>query len=51
LIKTSSNFALSFSNKLIVTNLDKLVGEFSSRSENAFARRVEGHPSAADLEY
>jgi hypothetical protein len=33
---------LSFSNKLIVDNLDKLVGEFSSRGENAFVHRVEG---------
>jgi hypothetical protein len=42
---------LSFSDKLIVTNLDELVGEFSSRGENAFVRRVEGQPSAADLEH
>jgi hypothetical protein len=32
----------AFSNKLTVSNLDKLVGEFSSRNENAFVRKVEG---------
>jgi hypothetical protein len=52
LIKTTRILPLlSFSNKPSVTKLDKLVGEFSSRGEDAFVRGIEGHPSAADLEH
>jgi len=42
-----SSAGLSFSSKLDVTNLDKLVGEFSTR----FCPRSERHTSAADLEH
>jgi hypothetical protein len=44
LTKSTSKFLplLSFSNKLIVSHLDKGIAEFTSRGENAFARRLKG---------